>query len=136
LEGLLELHHSHSVSIPASGYWGFHALIDCGDCSREAITNPETLRMWVKDLVERIQMVPYGEPQILHFGHNEVHLEGWTVIQLIETSNIIAHFNDHTGEGYIDVFSCKPYDIDVAINTIKEYFAPKTIRTNFLTRQA
>lgn len=92
--------------------------------------------MWVKDLVERIQMVPYGEPQILHFGHNERHLEGWTVIQLIETSNIIAHFNDHTGEGYIDVFSCKPYDIDVALGTVREYFAPKTIRTNFLTRQA
>jgi S-adenosylmethionine/arginine decarboxylase-like enzyme len=81
-------------------------------------------------------MVPYGEPQVIHFGHNERHLEGWTVIQLIETSNIIAHFNDHTGEGYIDIFSCRHFDIDTAVDTVEEYFEPTKIRKTFLTRQA
>ena len=101
-----------------------------------SITNPDTLRNWVKELVIEIEMVPYGEPQILHFGHNEIHLEGWTVIQLIETSNIIAHFNDHTGEGYIDIFSCKEYDDDLAVAIVKKYFNPSKIRKNFITRQA
>lgn len=117
-------------------YWGFQTLIDCGGCDIASITNPEKLELWVKELVKRIDMVPYGEPQILHFGHNEVHLEGWTVIQLIETSNIIAHFNDHTGEGYIDIFSCREYNIDDAIDVVKEYFSPVTIRKTFITRQA
>lgn len=117
-------------------YWGYHLLLDCGGCNQEAITNEQTLKNWVKDLVKRIDMVPYGEPQILHFGHNERHLEGWTVIQLIETSNIIAHFNDHTGEGYIDVFSCKPFDDEVAEATVREYFNPRKIRKNYITRQA
>jgi S-adenosylmethionine/arginine decarboxylase-like enzyme len=117
-------------------YWGYHLLLDCSECDRAAITDPEKLRGWIKELVKRIKMVPYGEPQILHFGHNERHLEGWTVIQLIETSNIIAHFNDHTGEGYIDIFSCKEYDVEDAIKTVKEYFNPVKIRKTFITRQA
>jgi len=117
-------------------YWGYHTLLDCGGCNASAITNPKILEAWVKELVRRINMVPYGEPQILHFGHNEVHLEGWTVIQLIETSNIIAHFNDHTQEGYIDIFSCKEYNVDDAIATVEEFFSPNKIRRTFITRQA
>lgn len=117
-------------------YWGYHALLDCSRCDIASITNPQLLVEWVKTLVERIRMVPHGEPQVLHFGHNERHLEGWTVIQLIETSNIIAHFNDHTGEGYIDIFSCREYDLQTAIDTVKEFFSPDAIRVNYITRQA
>jgi S-adenosylmethionine decarboxylase len=117
-------------------YWGYHTLLDCSNCDRDAITNPETLKAWVDALVKRIDMVPYGEPQIIHFGHNEYHLAGWTVIQLIETSNIIAHFNDNTGEGYIDIFSCREYNIDDAVATVNEYFKPTKIRKTYLTRQA
>jgi len=117
-------------------YWGYHTLLDCSNCDRTAITSPDVLEKWVKTLVEEIKMVAYGEPQIIHFGHNDVKLEGWTVIQLIETSNIIAHFNDHTGEGYIDIFSCKDYDVDVAVKTVQKFFSPEKIRKNFITRQA
>jgi hypothetical protein len=52
------------------------------------------------------------------------------------TSSIVAHFIDSTGDVYIDVFSCKPFDNDIVIGTIKDAFLPKKIRTNFLTRQA
>jgi len=117
-------------------YWGYHLILDCSGCDKEAITNPDVLKEWVKALVEEIEMVPFGEPQVIHFGHNERHLEGWTVIQLIETSNIIAHFNDWTQEGYIDIFSCKEYDIDVAVNVVEHFFNPVRIRKTFLTRQA
>lgn len=114
--------------------WGYHLIIDAYDCAREAITNPDILRDFSAALVEEIKMVPYGDPQIVHFGHNEPHLTGWTVIQLIETSNIICHFNDHTGEGYIDVFSCKEFDTDVAIGVIKQYFNPAKIDSTLLIR--
>ena len=117
-------------------FWGHHLLLDCHNCNIARITNPEYLEAWVKSLVERIDMVPYGDPQIKHFGHNERHLEGWTVIQLIETSNIIAHFNDHTGEGYIDIFSCRPFDVEEAVKQVEFWFMPEYIRKNYLTRQA
>lgn len=118
------------------GYWGFHLLLDCARCDVNAINNPETLEKWVKELVVDIDMVPYGEPQIVHFGHGVEHLEGWTVLQFIETSNIVAHFNDHTREGYIDIFSCKEFDVDVAVANVTKFFNPASIRKMYLTRQA
>jgi len=117
-------------------YWGYHLVLDCSDCNREAITNPETIREFSRTLVEEIKMVAYGDPQVIHFGHNEPHLTGWTLIQLIETSNIVAHFCDESGEGYIDIFSCKPYNEDIAINVVERFFQPRKIRKTFLTRQA
>lgn len=119
-----------------NGYWGYHLILDCSSCNKEAITDKNILEKWVKELVVDIAMVPYGEPQIIHFGHGVEHLEGWTVLQFIETSNIIAHFNDHTLEGYIDVFSCMPFDVNVAIENVNKFFKPKSIRKMYLTRQA
>lgn len=117
-------------------YWGYHLILDCSQCDRNAITNPDVIREFSATLVDEIKMVPYGDPQIIHFGHNAPHLTGWTLLQFIETSNIMAHFCDESGEGYIDIFSCKEYDIDVAIDVVNRFFSPQKIRKTYLTRQA
>jgi S-adenosylmethionine/arginine decarboxylase-like enzyme len=117
-------------------YWGYHLILDCSDCLRTAITEPAILTKFTKTLVRAIDMVPYGPPQIIHFGHNQPGLAGYTIIQLIETSNITAHFCDSTGEGYIDIFSCKPFNENMAVGVVEQFFNPKNIRKVFLTRQA
>lgn len=117
-------------------FWGYHLILDCARCDASAITSADVLREFTKALVEDIKMNAYGEPQILHFGHNEVHLSGWTVVQLIETSNITGHFCDHSREGYIDIFSCKPFDNNVAIACVNRFLKPEKIRVTYLTRQA
>jgi S-adenosylmethionine/arginine decarboxylase-like enzyme len=115
-------------------YWGYHLIINAGNCNRNAVTNAEIIRKFAKDLVEQIDMVAYGEPQVIHFG--EDNKAGYTLVQLIETSNICAHFCDDTGDAYIDVFSCKPYDKNVVLTLIDEYFLPSRMNHEFLERQA
>ena len=68
--------------------WGFHLIIDAAECSN--VEDAEKIKAFAKDLVKRINMVAYGDPQVIHFGSG--HLEGNTLLQFIETSNIIAHF--------------------------------------------
>jgi S-adenosylmethionine/arginine decarboxylase-like enzyme len=119
-----------------SGFWGYHLILDCNECDKEAVTNPKTIRKFSKDLVKSINMVAYGNPIIKHFGENDEKLSGYTLIQLIETSNITAHFCDLTGDAYIDIFSCKEFDIDVAIEMVKKYFSPTNIYESFLFREA
>jgi S-adenosylmethionine/arginine decarboxylase-like enzyme len=53
-------------------------------------------------------MVPFGEPQIVMFGSG--NKKGYTLVQLIETSNITAHFVEETDDLYLDVFSCKEFE--------------------------
>ena len=118
----------------SSPFWGFHMIVDAADCDRKAVTNADTITKFCDDLVKAIDMVAYGRPMVVHFG--EDNKAGYTLCQLIETSNIMAHFCDESGDCYMDIFSCKPYDIKVAENLFREYFAPKRMRINYMTRQA
>ena len=115
-------------------FWGYHALFDAAGCDRAAVTNPELIKEFTIELVKTIDMVAYGEPQVVHFGDD--NKAGYTLVQLIETSNIIAHFCDDTGDTYFDVFSCRTFDVDAAAELFCNYFRPTRIRTNFITRQA
>lgn len=119
-------------------YWGYHLILDCAELNHDAITSYDNIYNFTKQLVFDIDMVAYGEPQIVNFGSG--NKAGYTLVQLIETSNICAHFVPDDGMGgnamYLDVFSCKEYDDQVVIELVKKFFGAKYIRPNYLTRQA
>jgi len=116
-------------------FFGYHSLFDCSKCNIEKISSRENIYNFVKTLVERIDMVAVGEPiiEMLCEGDPKV---GYSLMQLISTSNITGHFLEETGAVYIDIFSCKPYNIDVAEKCVREFFIPEKVRVNFLTRNA
>lgn len=115
-------------------YWGYHLMLDCSFCDPYAIRDRDVIYAFTKQLVKEINMVAYGEPQIVKFGTG--NKAGYTLVQLIETSNICAHFVDEDNTMYLDVFSCKEFDPDVVENIVKSYFEAVKIRRNFITRQA
>jgi len=116
-------------------HWGKHLMLDAKNCDRYKAQDSLYIKNFTKDLVKRIDMVPYGEPQLVHFADG-TDKAGWTVIQLIETSNIMGHFLDNTGDLYLDVFSCKEYDESVVTDILKEYFRPELIHTTTIYRDA
>jgi len=115
-------------------YWGYHLMLDCAGCDQYAIRDSETIYNFAKQLVKDIDMVAYGEPQIVKFGSGDK--AGYTLVQLIETSNICAHFVDEDNTMYLDVFSCKEFDHNVVIKLVKQYFDAVRIRPSFITRHA
>ena len=88
----------------------------------------------LKNVVNKIDMVAFGKPRIVMFG--EGNKKGYTLVQLIETSDITAHFVEETNDMYFDLFSCKSYDPKVAIAVLRKFFNPKKIKTHFIKRQA
>jgi S-adenosylmethionine/arginine decarboxylase-like enzyme len=109
-------------------------MLDCGRCIPNAIRNPSLITNFSKSLVKKIDMVPYGEPQVIMFGSG--NKKGYTLVQLIETSNICAHFVEETDDMYLDVFSCKPFEPMYVKSIVTDYFNPKYMNEGFLTRQA
>lgn len=93
--------------------WGWHLVLNLYDCSLEKIQSAETIRQFVIDLCDLIEMRRFGEPTIVNFG-DDPRVTGYSLVQLIETSNICAHFADHSRAVYIDIFSCKQFDPEVA----------------------
>jgi S-adenosylmethionine/arginine decarboxylase-like enzyme len=122
-------------SLLKSDSFGKHVVIDVKDVTALSLVlvSEDYLKDWVKDLVQKIDMVAYGEPQVVHFGKQDPKLAGWTVVQLIETSNIVAHFNDLDDSACIDVFSCKDFKESDVEAQLKDWFQPSeiNIRTFF-----
>ena len=114
--------------------WGYHLALDIARCNPQAIRSKVIISAFTKTLVQRIDMIAYGEPAIVMFG--EGNKKGYTLVQLIETSNITGHFCEETNDAYIDIFSCKPYDIDVAIDVVAKFFQPEAIVKHYMERQA
>ena len=79
-------------------------------------------------------MKAYGSPKLVHFGTG--NKAGFTLIQLIETSNIAAHFCEETGDVYLDVFSCKKFDVADVEATVRQFFKPAAIQSTMVQRQA
>jgi S-adenosylmethionine/arginine decarboxylase-like enzyme len=115
--------------------FGQHLVVDAAGCN-DRISDRDAIAAFAHDLVKAIGMKAYGAPWIEHFGHDLPKASGFTLVQLIETSNISAHFCDHSGEAYIDVFSCKSFDENVAIEVIAQHFAPSQCATRSMIRQA
>ena len=89
--------------------WGQHLVLDFNGCPKELLADKENILNWSKELVKAIDMVAYGEPIIEHFATHSHEAAGYTLLQMIETSNIAAHFAENIGQVYIDVFSCKAF---------------------------
>ena len=128
--------HKHKLENILGTYWGYHLILDCHACHVPSIQSKENVYNWITGLVRAIDMEPIGEPRIEYTAAEFPDKAGFTAIQVIVTSSIVAHFVDSTGDVYIDVFSCKSFDNDTVTATIKNAFLPKRIRTNYLTRQA
>ena len=116
-------------------HWGKHLIIDAQGCFPDRAQDPDFIKLFTKTLVKEIEMVAYGEPQVVHFADG-TDLAGWTMIQLIETSCITGHFLDHNGDLYLDVFSCKTFEEQVVIDLLKEFFSPSEIKFQVVMRDA
>jgi S-adenosylmethionine/arginine decarboxylase-like enzyme len=114
--------------------WGKHLVLDAGGCSPKMIGCPIVIKNFTTDLVKRIDMVAYGDPQIVMFGTG--NKKGYTLIQLIETSNIAAHFVEENNTMYLDVFSCKDFDPAIVKELVREYFDAQKFSSRVFLRQA
>lgn len=89
------------------------AAIDLHGCERSRLEDPDTLRRFVPSLIDAIGMRAHGPLTLDRFGDGE--LEGWSAMQAIETSSITVHADEVAGRCFVDVFSCRPFDPEVAV---------------------
>jgi S-adenosylmethionine decarboxylase len=116
--------------------WGYHLILNCRGGNISKITSSENVKNFSRELVQAIDMVAYGEPIVEHFATHDPDKAGISLVQLIETSNICAHFVDKNGDFYVDIFSCKEYDIETAVRVVQKYFEPTKIARIYLERDA
>jgi S-adenosylmethionine/arginine decarboxylase-like enzyme len=100
------------TAVPAALPWGMLAAVDLHGCEAPRLEDPDSIRVFVPRLVEAIGMRAHGPLHLERFGDGE--LEGWSAMQFIETSSITVHADEFGCRCFVDVFSCRPFDPDVA----------------------
>ncbi len=113
-------------------YYGKHIVLGARHCN-EKLLDTGAIAAFLRELVDRIDMVAYGDPLVARFGSGIE--EGISGVQLIETSAIMVHTNDMARDLYLDVFSCKGYnEIDV-IEFVQAFFGTRDINYQTLLRK-
>lgn len=113
--------------------WGLCTSVDLKECNPETIRNPEKIRDFIIELCVLIEMKRFGEPTIVHFGPNE-RVAGYSMTQLIETSLITGHFANETNSAYLDIFSCKEYYPQKAVQFCRRFFDARSAEHTIVFR--
>ena len=116
------------------GAWGLYCSVDIHNCDPDIIRDAEMIRQYAIQLCDLIDMKRFGETQVVHFGEDE-RVAGFSMVQLIETSMISGHFANLTNTAYIDIFSCKYYDPEVAARFSLSYFKGSDYTLNVALRK-
>lgn len=112
--------------------WGFHLILDGKNA--KGVSDKNKILDFIKNFVPEIGMESWGQP-ILMWGNGPTPEEaGYTLIQPITTSSITIHFVDKSGDFYMDIFSCKPFDTEKAERFVQDTFQPEELKRLYLER--
>jgi len=119
--------------------YGSELIIDLHCCDVSTF-NRKSLREYFARLCKAIDM----ERCDLHFWDDvgvppqerqtSPHTKGTSAVQFILTSTIVIHTLDLLEAAYINIFSCKPFDKEIAEQLTREWFGAKECRTHFIER--
>lgn len=107
--------------------YGKELIIDLHECNPDKFTRHH-INKFFKSLCKKIDMVPCklcwwdykGYPE--EFKNAPPHLKGITAVQFISTSNITIHALNDLKTVYLNIFSCKDFDVIKATHFCSGYF--------------
>ena len=114
--------------------FGPHITIDLKGCPKEILTDYELHFNFLKSLPEMIGMTPITQPYVFPYSGLVPEDRGITGILIIAESHLSVHSFEEKGYCFVDIFSCKPFDYELAIQKTLEIFKPNSHEINVVQR--
>lgn len=119
-----------------NNFYGQELQLNLYDCSLEKISSGDEIKKFVIELCDNvIKMKRYGEAFIPHFGHENPMTSGYSLVQLIETSSVTAHFSEYKKSVYLNIFSCAWYDPVATREFCVKFFEAKRFEEHLTLRE-
>lgn len=117
-------------------FFGQELILNLYDCDLAKISSGDEIKKFVIELCDNvIHMKRYGEALIPHFGHDNPITSGYSLVQLIETSSVTAHFSEYKKSVYLNIFSCAWFDPDKTAEFCKTFFGAQRLEKHLLKRE-
>ena len=120
--------------------YGYELILDLHSCDISTF-NRESLDNYFEKLCGAIKMekceryfwddVGVAEEE----QQTSPHTKGTSAVQFILTSTIVIHTLELMAAVYVNIFSCKQYDADLAEEITKNWFGAKECRSHFVERK-
>jgi S-adenosylmethionine decarboxylase len=114
--------------------FGPHLTLDLIGCPKEILQDYNLHFKLLKDLPELIGMTPITQPYVFPYSGLVPEDKGITGIVIIAESHLSVHSFEDKGYTFIDMFSCKPFDVEKAEKYIMDLFKPKKVERNLIQR--
>lgn len=116
--------------------FGQELILDLYHCNLKTISSRRKIKEFVRRLCDDIiHMKRFGKPLVPHFGHENPITSGYSLVQLIETSSVTAHFSEYKRSVYLNIFSCAPFDPKKTTAFCKKFFGAKRAVSHLLKRE-
>ena len=119
--------------------YGVELILDLHGCDNSTFTR-ESISEYFESLCELIDM----KREALHFWDDvgvpeeekqtSPHTQGTSAVQFILTSSIVIHALDQLGAIYINMFSCKEFDPNLAERFTIKWFSAKNCSARIIER--
>ena len=111
-----------------------HLVIDGyrGDSGR--MWDAGLIRQFLYDLPDAMGMTRITEPSVLEYNAPKAEDSGISGFVIIAESHISVHTFPRRDHVNVDIFSCQPFDSDMALSRVKGLFALEEVETWQLER--
>ena len=113
--------------------FGPHIMLDLNQCNPDALASLDTCMQLLHHLPDSIGMTKITQPYVFPYSGLVPEDQGITGMVIIAESHISLHTFPLKAYAFIDVFSCKPFDVEAAIQDCIQWFDcqdPDVFRTD------
>ncbi len=101
---------------------GKNLVLDIYNIEGDFLKNREKLINFLNFLMKSLNLEPFGKPLIKKIKTPKYPYFGFSIVQIITESHISLHTWPEYNYLALDIFSCKNFDENKAIEKIKKYF--------------
>jgi len=113
---------------------GNHLILDGVNVNGKLLNDKKLIRNILKELPSVVNMHTLTKPKIIKAKPKEWDTGGITGFVILSESNISIHTYPEEGRFYLDLFSCMEFDVDKAVDYLKDKLQLKNFKKTLLKR--
>ena len=114
--------------------FGPHLMLDLNECNVDKLNDYKLIFDLLNSIPDKIGMTKITQPYVFPYSGLVPEDEGITGIVIVAESHISCHAFPHKKYIFIDIFSCKYFDLEDIKNELIEIFESKTFHVHFTER--
>lgn len=113
---------------------GPHLMLDCRQCNLEKISDLTYVFDFLNELPDRIGMTKITQPYVFPYSGLVPEDKGITGIVVIAESHLSFHSFTEKDYFFLDLFSCKPFNVEATKRYVLEAFEVKDADMHYVER--